>query len=228
MAQRPTVSIPVIALALVVAACDRKGETAPAVDARPDSASGEVAQYALMKNNIGWLTDSNIVALAGQVNSAAQQIARLQAQAWTKEPLRLVATEILRDHARAQFSLDSVATLRRIPPQAPAVAPEIIAPYDSLLATQVGLPLEEREAQFVEMMSQVHARSASDFGAMAANATDPDLRAVLASKVVLMEQAHAQRVRLIAGSLARADSVRRDSLAARDSAAARRRGGRRP
>ena len=134
----------------------------------------------------------------------------------------MLATEILRDHARAQYSLDSVATLRRIPSQAPAVAPEIVAPYDSLLATQLGLPLEEREAQFVDMMNKVHARSAADFGAMAANATDPDLRAVLASKVVLMEQAHAQRVSLIARAVARADSARQDSLAAR------RRGGRQP
>ena len=215
MDQRLTAPIAAIALCLALAACDRSSEPAPAASvARPDSASGEVAQYALMKNSIGWLTDSNIVALASQVNNATQEIARLQAQTWSKEPLRLLAAEILRDHARAQYSIDSVATLRRIPSQAPAVAPEIVAPYDSLLATQIGLPLAEREAQCMEMMDKVHARSVADFGAMAANATEPDLRAVLANKVVLMEQAHAQRVKLIAGAVARADSARQDSLQA--------------
>ena len=212
-----------MALAAAIAACGPDREPAPAAKVqKPDSASGEVAQYALMKNTIGWLTDSNIVALASQVNASVQEIPRLEAQIWSREPLRMLASEILRDHARLQFSIDSLTTARRIPSQMPAVAPEIKAPYDSLLATQIGLPMAEREAQFIDMVNEVHARSTTDFAALAANATDPDLRALLANRGVLMEQTHVQRAGMLAAAIARADSARQDSVQARQ-----RRGGRR-
>ena len=212
MLHRLKTSIALTALAVTIAACDRDNQPAPAgTTQRPDSASGEVAQYALMKSTIGWLTDSNIVALASQVNSDAQEIARLESQTWSREGHRMIAGEILRDHARLQQSIDSLASARRIPAQMPAVAPELKAPYDSLLATQIGLPLAEREGQFVDMIRKVHSRSTADFGALAANATDPDLRALLANRAVLMEQLHVQRVGLLAAAIARADSARQDS-----------------
>jgi hypothetical protein len=214
MAFRITVSIAIVTLSAAIACRGDDAATGQAA-VRPDSSSGEVAQFALMKNRIGWLTDSNVVALASQVNSDAQEIARLEAQTWSKEPFRLFATEMLRDHARMQYSIDSIATLREIPSQMPAVAPELKAPYDSLLNTQVGLPLSEREAQFLDMTIKVHARSALDFGALAGNTTDPDLRTLLATRAVLMEQAHASRAQLILGAVARADSAARDSTKGR-------------
>jgi hypothetical protein len=208
-------TIAALALSAALAACD--GESQPAVNAaaRPDSASGEVAQYALMKNSIGWLTDSNIVALARQVNDDAQAIAQLEAQVWASEPLRYLATEIVRDHGRMQFAIDSLATLKRVPSQMPAVAPEMKAPYDSLLNSQLGLPVSEREAQFLDMVAKVHARSALDFGALGANATDPDMRVLLMGRAVLMEQAHAMRTKLLGAAIAREDSLRQDSVNAR-------------
>ena len=212
MRQRTHLTLATIALTVAVAACDSKEPAPPAAAAQPDSASGEVAQYALMKNAIGWMTDSNIVALAAQVNADAQEIARLETQTWTREPMRFIATEILRDHARMQFAIDSIARLKGLPSQAPAVAVEMKAPYDSLLNTQIGLPVAEREAQFIDMITKVHERSVTDFGALAGNATDPDLRALLANRGVLMEQTHIARVRLLQAAVRRADSLRQDSL----------------
>ncbi|HET9426113.1 MAG TPA: DUF4142 domain-containing protein, partial [Gemmatimonadaceae bacterium] len=174
-------------------------------------ASGEVAQYALMKNSIGWLTDSNIVALASQVNSSAQGTAQLQAQAWTSEALRALAADVLRDHARMQFAIDSLASQKRIPAQLPAVAASMQAPYDSALATQAGLPVMEREPKFLDLLIAEHQRSIVDFGALAGNASDPDLRALLANRGVLMEQTHASRAKLIKAAMQRADSARQDS-----------------
>lgn len=199
---------------MAVAACS--GESAPAAKspARPDSSSGEVAQYALMKNRIGWLTDSNIVALADQVNSDAGEIARLETQVFTKEAYRMVATQILRDHERLRAAIDSLASARRLPSQVPAVAPEVKAPYDSLLNTQVGLPVADREAQFIDMMLKVHAKSLLDFGALAGNASDPDLRALLGGRAVLMEQTHIAQAQMFAAATARADSARQDSAKA--------------
>lgn len=204
-------SVVILALA-TSAACGRSDEPAATAAARPDSASGEVAQYSLMKNAIGWLTDSNVVALASQVNDDAQGIARLEAQGWTKEPLHFLVTQIIRDHSRLQFALDSLTSLRHLPSQVPAVAPELKAPYDSLLATQAGLPLAERESQLIDMLLAVHERSLTDFGALAGNATDPDLKALLANRAVLMEQTHIAQTRLIGDAIAKADSARQDSL----------------
>ena len=199
----------------VAAACGNDDAPVANSAARPDSSSGEVAQYALMKNSIGWLTDSNVVALATQLNNDALGIARLEAQTWSREPFRVLATSILRDHARLQAALDSVASLRRLPSQMPAVGPEMKAPYDSVLNTQIGLPLQEREAQFLDMMIKEHQRSIVDFSALAGNASDPELKAVLVNRAVLMEQTHVAQARMLGDAIARADSARQDSLKAR-------------
>lgn len=215
MHHRFTVFITTAALVAVVACGNDEKAPAANAPARRDSASGEVAQYALMKNSIGWLTDSNIVALAAQVNGDAQGMAQLEAQAWTREPYRYLANQIMRDHARLQFSLDSVASLRRIPSQLPAVAPEVKAPYDSAMTSVAGLPLAEREATFTDQVLKEHERSMKDFAALAGNATDPDLRALLANRAVLMEQTHIAQARMIAEAVTKADSARQDSLKAR-------------
>lgn len=204
-------SLAAIGLCAAIGACGG-GDAAPQANAaRPDSSSGEVAQYALMKNNIGWLTDSNVVALASQVNASAQQIAQLEAQTWASEPRHALALDIIRDHQRMQFAIDSLTSLKRIPSQMPAVAPSMKTPYDSLLATQVGLPMAEREAQLVDRLLQVHAQSIIDFAAVAGNATDPDLRALLANRGVLMEQTHISRMTMFKTALAKADSAKQDS-----------------
>jgi hypothetical protein len=205
----------IAATALIAAvACTGDGTPAAKSPARPDSSSGEVAQYALMKNRIGWLTDSNIVALASQVNGDASEIARLETQTFTKEPFRMMATQIVRDHERFKAAIDSLAAARRLPSQMPAVAPELKAPYDSMLNTQVGLPVAEREAQFIDMVRKAHAKSLLDFGALAGNASDPDLKALLGSRAVLMEQTHIAQMQMLGAAIAHADSVKQDSLKA--------------
>lgn len=223
MPQRISIIISAVALAAAIA-CGEDEAPAAKTAARPDSASGEVAQYALMKNSIGWLTDSNVVALASQVNSDAQGMSRLESQAWSREPLRMLASMIMRDHARLQFAIDSVASLRRLPSQMPAVAPEMKVPYDSMVMSQAGLPMTEREAQFLQMVIKEHEHSMVDFSALAGNATEPDLKALLATRAVLMEQTHLAQARMISDALVKADSARQDSLKA---AAATKRGGRR-
>ena len=53
---------------------------AKAATVRFDSSTGEVAQYSLMKDAVGWLTDSNLVALATIVNEAPVRLARIESQ----------------------------------------------------------------------------------------------------------------------------------------------------
>jgi hypothetical protein len=168
-----------------------------------------------MKNKVGWLTDSNIVALAIDLNEAVPGVARLEAQAWGNEAMHSAAMTIIRDHAAMRTAIDSVARLKRLPAQAPAVAPSVIAPYDSLVATQAGLPMADRESHLLEMLIAVHERSTVDFGALAGNASDPDLRTLLANRGVMMEQAHASRLQLMQGAIARVDSARQQADSAK-------------
>jgi hypothetical protein len=158
------------------------------------------------------LTDSNIVALATQVNSDAQGMSRLESQAWTREQYRLLSSMIMRDHARLEVAIDSVASLRHLPSQVPAVAPEMKAPYDSMVSAQAALPMTDREAQFLDMVTKEHERAIVDFTALAGNATEPDLKALLATRAVLMEQTHLAQARMLGAAIAKADSARQDSL----------------
>ena len=64
----------------------------------------------------------------------------------------------------------------------------------------------------MDMLIKVHERSLTDFGALAGNATDPDLKALLANRAVLMEQTHIAQIRLIGDAITKADSARQDSL----------------
>ena len=70
----------------------------------------------------------------------------------------------------------------------------------------------EPRATFTDLVLKEHERSMVDFSALAGNATDPDLRALLAGRAVLMEQTHLAQARMIAGAIAKADSARQDSL----------------
>ena len=83
------------------------------------------------------------------------------------------------------------------------------------MTSVAGLPLAEREATFTDQVLKEHERSMKDFAALAGNATDPDLRALLANRAVLMEQTHIAQARMIAEAVTKADSARQDSLKAR-------------
>jgi hypothetical protein len=197
-------------------ACGRGSkQAASGAPARPDSSSGEVTQYALMKNQVGWFTDSNAVALASMVNSAGQDIARIESQEWRSESMRALASDIIREHSAFQYALDSIAGKLKLPAQVPAIEAEMKAEYDTVAAAFAAQPVMQRDSNFVDALVKQHARTTTDFAAIAGNVTDPDLRALIANRGILMEQTHVARAQLLAASAARADSTaaaREDSV----------------
>jgi hypothetical protein len=195
-------------------ACGRDSKTAPARAAatQPDSAAGEVTQYALMKNQVGWFTDSNAVALASMVNGAGQDIARIETQEWRSEAARALAADIIREHAAFQFAIDSLSGKLKLPAQVPAVQADMRAAYDTLAAAFAAQPVAQRDSNFVDALVKQHAKTTIDFAAIAGNTSDPDLRALIANRGILMEQTHVARAQLLAASAAKADSA----AAARD------------
>jgi len=200
---------------LILGACQDRADQRPAAPLHVDSSAGEVSQFALMQNSVGWLTDSNIVALATVVNEGAMNLARAESQAWTDEPTHQYALMILRDHAALQTSLDSLAAKHRVPSQTPAIAAEFHARYDSLAAPLAGLPAVEVDPKFLTLVQELHGKTTIDFGALAGNTTDPDLKALLAIRAASMEDMHVTRAKTLLASLASADSAKR---AAADSA----------
>jgi predicted outer membrane protein len=187
----------------------------PAAATRSDSSTGEVAQYSLMKDAVGWLTDSNLVALATIVNQAPERLARVESQQSTDQAVHQFALEVIRDHGAFQASLDSLAGRRRIPPQRPAVAESIQAPYDSAVTALSSTPTQQLEGQYLAAERALDTRTMLDFGALAGNATDPDLHSLLVSRAMAMEQRHLTRANQLAASLAQADSAKQAAHAGR-------------
>ena len=206
-----------IALAVVAAACQQHGPAKQPADRvlHVDSSGGEVSQFSLMQNAVGWLTDSNVVSLAATVNEAPMSLARAESQAWTDDQTHQYAMMVLRDHAALQSSIDSLAAKHRLPSQTPAVAADFHARYDSAANSIAGLPAAQVDPKFVTAVIDLHERTLLDFGALAGNTLDPDLRALLAIRAVTMEQQHITRARQLAASIASADSAK---AAAADSA----------
>jgi len=83
--------------------------TATAATVRFDSSTGEVRPVLLMKDAVGWLTDSNLVALATMVNEAPVRLARIESQQSTDQAIHAFALEVIRDHTRSRLRYDSLA-----------------------------------------------------------------------------------------------------------------------
>jgi predicted outer membrane protein len=197
---------------LVVAACSRNG-SAPARAARSavhvDSLGGEAAQYSLVGNATGWLTDSNIVALAAIVNHGPIDLATIESRQSTDAQVHAFALDIIREHNALQGSIDSVAAKHRVPSQRPAVAASMQAPYDSAAAALSGSPNQRLPQDFLAAELAVHAHTMIDFGALAGNATDVDLRALLSTRAISMELQHIARAQQLIAAVASSDSAKR-------------------
>lgn len=193
---------------LIVAACSRNGSK-PVRVATADSVGGAAAHYALASSAINWLTDSNIVAIATIVNRAPVDLAVIESKQSTDAQVHAFALQVIREHNALQSSIDSVAAKRRIPSQRPAVAASMQGPYDSAAAALSALPDEHLPQDFLAAELAVHSRTMIDFGAMAGNTTDVDLRAILSTRAITMELQHIVRAQQLVAVIAASDSAKR-------------------
>lgn len=199
----------------LVGCVSHKSDDAPAAGALVDSAHGEVAQYSLMKDAVMWLTDSNVVALAAVVNDGPVRLARIESQEASDPAVHALAVEVLRDHAAFQVSLDSIAAKRRIPSQRPAVAQSMQAPYDSAVTALSSVSAAQIEQQYLAAEKMMAERALTDFAAIAGNATDPDVRALIAIRGTTMEERHIAHANQLVASAAQADSAKQAARTAK-------------
>jgi predicted outer membrane protein len=198
----------------MLAACMEQGRALPDEVALAAQAGGDVD---VGRSGAPWLRDEHIAALVPVLNRSIMDAARLQLQNWSSDSIARLALQILQDHAAVNSQLDSVMRVRGVAPVVPAVAADLDVRHAVHLDSIRGLTGRALERRYLQQQQQAHMAALQDFAALGELASDPDLRALLRERVVVMEQLHLRRVE---------DALRQVAVA--DSAAQARRGGQRP
>jgi hypothetical protein len=203
---------------------------AAAAVASHDSATGSRDSAEFAGETIGdsaapeerWLTDANVFALFGVLNSRTIAAADIELQNWHSEPVRALASMIAREHAELQHSADSLSDRVHIMPVAPALAAtlgaQMRAQMDSMTQFRpAGMSLDRA---FLRQQIGSHRFMLEYTQQLASVAQRTDVQAFLASTTARLST-HLDRARALQATFAAADST-----AAADSA--RRAGRRRP
>ena len=173
---------------------------------------------------IRWLTDANVLALLGVMNSRQIAAADVELEAWHVDSVRAFAAVVAREHAELQHSVDSVSERIHLAPIAPALAQSVSSTMQSqieMLRRTYGRALDR-----VFMREQVasYQLMADDIGELATVAEHAEIQALLSSAKdrvnAQLNHARALQTRLaVADSTAAADSAAK--LAARAARAAK-------
>jgi hypothetical protein len=186
----------VVATAIVIAAATT-GETSANEPERVVVAEsgGDVAlDSTVALDSVAWLSDADIIALAASMQTPAIAAAQLELQSWSNDTTLNLALQLSRDHAALRATLDSVAAAHRLVPQRPLVADSLLAPYDLQVSAILGFGGRELEQRFLASQREAHTRAIADLGALAVLAREPDLRALLLGRAMVIERDHLARL----------------------------------
>jgi len=169
-----------------------------------------------------WIDDAGILALIGVMNGREMAASNMELSSWHSDSVRAFAETMVRDHGSLQRSTDSVATLLKMAPVAPALAADVSnafqAQMDSMMAGRGGVALDRA---YVAHQIASHAMMASYIDQLSAATESPELQAwldVVGGRV----DAQITRAKAMQQQLAARDSIVSDSLARRDSLRAER------
>jgi len=164
-----------------------------------------------------WIDDAGILALLGVMNGREMAASNMELSGWHSDSVRAFAETMIRDHAALQRSTDSVASLLKIAPVAPALAAQVAdafqAQIDSMLTGRGGGALDRA---YVAHQIASHTMMATYVDQLSAATESPELQAwldVVGGRV----DAQLTRAKAMQTRLAARDSVVSDSLARRDS-----------
>src|SRR4030095_2299445 len=139
--------------------------------------------------------DATFAADAAQSNTAEIALGRLAAQKAKNPEVKKFTQRLIADHSKALAELKQIATRKNITLPAD-VKPEQKQTHDRLSS----LSGAEFDREFMTVMVEGHQKSATNFQAEANNGTDPDLKA-LAAKILPIIQEHLRMAREISGKL---------------------------
>jgi hypothetical protein len=164
-----------------------------------------------------WFSDANIVALIREMNAPVMDAARIQLGNWDDAAAAEIARQILTEHATGLATLDSVAQTMSIGVARPAIADSAVAPYAQQVLALNGLPISQLSRTYLATQIAAHRRAEQDLESLAAATLSPDLQSVVLTRLVPMERAHRALLERRQAMVVQADSVARDSTAARRS-----------
>ena len=212
---RAAITAAVFALSVALAACEGRDGHEPARRAtQGDSAEagGEVVDSTLRNPDAAWITDGNVLALAGVFNTRQMAAANVELDTWHTDTIRTYATTIAHEHAELQRAVDSLAARLKIAPVMSALDLQIDSAFrariDSLRALR-GAPLERAFAHQQVVAEQAIADYADQ---LTGAARAPEIRALMES-TANGARARLTRAKAFDVALATADSIKAAAVA---------------
>jgi predicted outer membrane protein len=175
------------------------GEVAPTP---PDSTTTEI-----------WLTDANLLALMGAMNSRQIAAANIELSTWHSDTIRDFAVSMAHEHSELQRSVDSVARTLKLAPVMPALGAVIVGEMQRQIDSINGYTGRALDRAYVRQTVSGHETMAKYAALLAAAAERPEVQSVLSTASTRIA-AQVDRAKAFDASLTKADSV-----AAADSAA---------
>jgi predicted outer membrane protein len=175
------------------------GEVAPTP---PDSTPTEI-----------WLTDANLLALMGAMNSRQIAAANIELSTWHSDTIRDFAVSMAHEHSDLQRSVDSVARTLKLAPVMPALGAVIVGEMQRQIDSINGYTGRALDRAYVRQTVSGHETMAKYAALLAAAAERPEVQSVLSTASTRIA-AQVGRAKAFDASLTKADSV-----AAADSAA---------
>lgn len=243
---RRSIALVSIAIAVLCAACDRGNTDRPPPARAPTRAQsaarapgdtseegGEIVESGdsstagdTTKPMEKWLSDANVLAMLGLMNTRQLSASDIEIQSWHSELVRDFATATLHAHAALQRGVDSLVDRIHVAPVAPALEQPLGVQMQAQIDSLFGHGAKLDRAYVSEQVSS-NQLMAETLKGLAGVAERPEVQSAVAAmaSVVAANLAHATALE---AQLAQTDSVAAADSAAKDSARAerlRRKGG---
>lgn len=186
--------------------------------------AGEVVDDTAATTTERWLFDPNVLSLLSMMNARQMSAAEVELGEWHSPDVRDFATQMARDHAAFQRSIDSVAERMNMMPARPAIAGQIAAAFQAQIDSMVsarGGPRGELDRAFVRQQIGGHDLMLRYVQQLSGVAERPELRALL-SQAATFARTESARARGMQARLALADSQSTADSAAKRAARAKR------
>lgn len=176
-----------------------------------NEAAGDVAAYssfdtAATAPTVRWLTDANLLALLGVMNSRQIAAADVELEAWHVDSVRAFAASVAREHAELQHATDSVAERIHVAPIAPALAHVVSTRMQSQIDTVRRTYGRALDRAFIREQVSSYQLMADYIDDMAAVAERPEVQSLL-SMAKDRVAAQLTRARVLQARVAKADSA---------------------
>src|SRR4051812_43130979 len=130
---------------------------------------------------VRWLSDANVLALVGTINSRQIAAANVLLGAWHSDTVRALATSLVHEHSDLQHSADSLAAMLHIQPAAPALTEQVNAAFQAQIDSMLGNRGMAFDRAYVRQQVASHQLMADYLTQLSGAAELPEVRAWIES-----------------------------------------------